>query len=204
MMAFSFQYVNEFSFKHKIKRALWNVCYVLLFRCTIPRLKIFNRWRNLLLRMWGTKTYYKTVFFPSTHIWAPWNLSTGCSVAIDKEVDIYNMAPINIGHLVSISRRAFLCTSTHDIIDIKRRLVYKPITIGNGVWIGAEAYVGPGVTIGDGAVVAARAVVTKDVPAWTVVGGNPAKIIKERQVEKEKWLEAFGQLEKTYPINHNK
>nr|WP_220367623.1 DapH/DapD/GlmU-related protein [Prevotella sp. Rep29] len=154
--------------------------------------------------MWGTKTYYKTVFFPSTHIWAPWNLSTGCSVAIDKEVDIYNMAPINIGHLVSISRRAFLCTSTHDIIDIKRRLVYKPITIGNGVWIGAEAYVGPGVTIGDGAVVAARAVVTKDVPAWTVVGGNPAKIIKERQVEKEKWLEAFGQLEKTYPINHNK
>ena len=154
-MAFSFQYVNEFSFKHKIKRALWNVCYVLLFRCTIPRLKIFNRWRNLLLRMWGTKTYYKTVFFPSTHIWAPWNLSTGCSVAIDKEVDIYNMAPINIGHLVSISRRAFLCTSTHDIIDIKRRLVYKPITIGNGVWIGAEAYVGPGVTIGDGAIVVA-------------------------------------------------
>ena len=199
-MAFSFQYVNEFSFKHKIKRALWNVCYVLLFRCTIPRLKIFNRWRNLLLRMWGTKTYYKTVFFPSTHIWAPWNLSTGSSVAIDKEVDVYNMAPINIGHLVSISRRAFLCTSTHDIIDIKRRLVYKPITIGNGEWIGAEAYIGPGVTIGDGAVVAARAVVTKDVPAWTVVGGNPAKVIKERQVEKEKWLEAFKQLEQTFPI----
>ncbi len=72
------------------------------------------------------------------------------------------------------------------------------------MWIGAEAYIGPGVTIGDGAVIAARAVVVKDVPAWTVVGGNPAKVIKERPANKSEWEAAFAELEETYPIKGNK
>lgn len=55
-----------------------------------------------------------------------------------------------------------------------------PIVIGNDVWIGAKAVILAGVTIGDGAVIAAGAVVTKDVDAYTVVGGIPAKKIKER------------------------
>ena len=53
-----------------------------------------------------------------------------------------------------------------------------PIRVGNDVWIGANATVLPGVTVGDGAVIAAGAVVTRDVPPMTVVGGVPAKIIK--------------------------
>ena len=55
-------------------------------------------------------------------------------------------------------------------------------TIGDGVWIGARAIILPGVTIGEGAVVAAGAVVTKDVDPWAVVGGNPAKFIKKREL----------------------
>lgn len=57
--------------------------------------------------------------------------------------------------------------------------------VGNDVWIGMEAMVMPGVKIGDGAVVAARSVVTKDIPPYTVVGGNPAKVIKERYTPEE-------------------
>ena len=53
-----------------------------------------------------------------------------------------------------------------------------PVIIGNNVWIGDKATILPGVTIGDGVVVAANAVVTKDVPAYSVVGGNPARILK--------------------------
>lgn len=53
-------------------------------------------------------------------------------------------------------------------------------TIGNDVWFGHESIVIPGVTIGDGAIIGARAVVTKDVPPFTIVGGNPAKIIRKR------------------------
>ena len=122
-------------------------------------------------------------------------------MAIDEQVDLYNVAPITMGHMVSISRRAFLCTASHDISDVGRPLKTAPITIGNGVWIGAEAYIGPGVTIGDGVVIAARAVVVKDVTAWTVVGGNPAKVIKERPVNKAEWEAAFAELEQTFPTN---
>lgn len=65
----------------------------------------------------------------------------------------------------------------------KRRIVSKgPVVIGNNVWIGDKATILPGVTIGDGAVVAANAVVTKDVPAYSVVAGNPARIIKRNNI----------------------
>ena len=196
MKAYKF-YKNEFSLKQKCARGLWGVVYVLLFRPTFARFYPCQLWRNLLLRIFGTKTWYQALYFPTTRIWAPWNLKTGRSVAIDEHVDLYNVAPITMGHMVSISRRAFLCTASHDISDVGRPLKTAPIKIGNGVWIGAEAYVGPGVTIGDGAVIAARAVVVKDVPAWTVVGGNPAKVIKERPVNRGEWEAAFSELEET-------
>lgn len=57
--------------------------------------------------------------------------------------------------------------------------------IGNDVWVGMEAMIMPGVKIGNGAVVAARSVVTKDIPPYTVVGGNPAKVIKKRFSDEE-------------------
>lgn len=61
----------------------------------------------------------------------------------------------------------------------QRKITTKgPVVIGRNVWIGDKATILPGVTIGDGAVIAASAVVTKVVPAYSVVGGNPAKIIK--------------------------
>lgn len=64
-------------------------------------------------------------------------------------------------------------------------LPYKGDTVvGNDVWLGYDALVMPGVQIGDGALVAARAVVTKDVPAYAVVGGNPAKVVKQRFPDK--------------------
>ena len=56
--------------------------------------------------------------------------------------------------------------------------ITKPIVVGNNVYIGNNVIILPGVTIGDGAVIAANAVVTKDVPAYSVVGGNPARVIK--------------------------
>ena len=58
--------------------------------------------------------------------------------------------------------------------------VRKKVTIGNDVWIGAQAIILPGVTVADHAVVAAGALVTKDVNSWEVVGGNPAKVIGSR------------------------
>ncbi|MBC2851739.1 CatB-related O-acetyltransferase [Cetobacterium sp. 8H] len=83
--------------------------------------------------------------------------------------------------------------------------------IGNDVWIGTEALIMPGISIGDGAIVAARAVVTKDVPAYTVVGGNPATIIRKRFSESEishlldiKWWEwSIEKINEALPLINN-
>ena len=72
-----------------------------------------------------------------------------------------------------------LATVNHALEPVKcRRNRYAPIRIGENVWIGSNATILPGVTLGDWAVVAAGAVVTKDVPPMTVVGGVPARVLR--------------------------
>jgi len=73
-------------------------------------------------------------------------------------------------------------TAMDKLIDLPSR---GDTIIGNDVWIGYDSLIMPGVKIGDGAIVAARSVVVKDVPAYTIVGGNPAGIIKQRFSEAE-------------------
>ena len=135
-----------------------------------------------LLRKFGLQGGERTCIYPNVKIWAPWNISLGRFVAIDDEVNLYSVDKITIGSKVAISREAFICTASHDITKPNRPLVTAPITICDGVWIGARAIILPGVTVGEGAVVAAGAVVTKDVEPFTVVGGNPAKFIKKREM----------------------
>ena len=64
----------------------------------------------------------------------------------------------------------------------KIHLVTAPIIIEDQAWIAADVFIGPGVTIGQGAVIGARSAVFKDVEPWTIVGGNPAKLIKKREI----------------------
>ena len=85
-----------------------------------------------------------------------------------------------IGENVSISPGTWLVTGTHDINDPDFAVSFKPIVIGNYVWIGVRATVLGGVTIGDGAIVMAGAMVTRDVPAYAVVGGVPARVVGQR------------------------
>lgn len=88
---------------------------------------------------------------------------------------------ITIGQYVGFGQQVMILTETHTIGTPEYRsgqLTPKPVTIGDGCWIGARATILPGVTIGPGAVVAAAAVVTKDVRPHTIVGGVPAKELK--------------------------
>lgn len=100
-------------------------------------------------------------------------------------VDLYNFAPIHIGKNTCVSQRVWLCTGTHDYSDKAFPLVSFPITIGDNVWVAAEAFVCPGVTVNDGAVIGARSVVTKDIPAWTVCAGNPCEPIRLRVMKQD-------------------
>jgi len=97
----------------------------------------------------------------------------------NSNVKIRCTESITIGKNAAISHDVTIMDSDAHDMDYPGYRMTKPVVIGNNVWIGSRAMILKGVKIGDGAVVAAGAVVTKDVPANTVVAGSPAKIIKE-------------------------
>lgn len=91
---------------------------------------------------------------------------------------------LHIGNNVNIGAQARLYTMEHDIADAFFSAIGEPTYIGDWVYIASRVTVLPGVTVGEGAVVAAGAVVTKGVKPWTMVGGVPARFIKNRPVVK--------------------
>ena len=111
----------------------------------------------------------------------PENLSLGDGVIIGDEVVIGAGDAIRLGDHVRLSRGVIIETSGLDFAARQPPYehISKAITIGAGVWVGSRAIILGGVTIGDNAVIAAGAVVTRSVPANTIVAGNPAVVVKE-------------------------
>lgn len=114
----------------------------------------------------------------------------GENASIGEFNHITSTNKIHIGDNLLTGRWVTITDNSHGTTDVEslkicpvmRPVVSKgAVVIGNNVWIGDKATILPGVTIGDGAVIAANSVVTKDVPAYSVVAGNPAKIIKQTQ-----------------------
>ncbi len=136
--------------------------------------------RASLLRLFGAKVGERVHIYPSAVIYFPWTITVGNESAIGEDALVYSLGAITIGERVTISQRSHLCAGTHDYTRRDMQLVRLPITINDDAWICADAFVGPGVVIHRGAVVGARAAVFRDVDAWTVVGGNPARFIKQR------------------------
>ncbi|MDP0499898.1 MAG: DapH/DapD/GlmU-related protein [Verrucomicrobiota bacterium JB022] len=123
---------------------------------------------------------------PSTTIFAPFHINVGIFTQLGRNVFInhacvfLDMGGITIEDEVKIGPRVNVLTEGHPLDPSQRRtLQVAPVVIRRNAWIGANATILPGVTIGENAVVAAGAVVTKDVPANTAVGGVPAKVLKE-------------------------
>lgn len=179
----SLRYRNELPLRNRLARVAWNIVWLLLFRPT-PRWAL-NGWRRSVLRLFGARLAKVVVIRPSCRIWAPWNLTMGPVSCLGDRVDCYCVAPITLGAKVTVSQDSFLCSASHDIGTLARELVSAPIVIENHAWVAARAFVGPGVRIGQGAVVGACAVVTKDVAPWTVVAGNPARVVKKRVIRED-------------------
>ena len=155
------------------------MCYVLVFRLT-PR--PLHGLRAALLRAFGARLGKACHVYPRARIWAPWNLVMDDHACLADDVNCYTMARITIGKNAIVSQGAHLCTGTHDFEDPNFQLYAKPITIGARAWVCTEAFVGPGVHVGEGAVLGARAVATRDLPAWTVCAGNPCRPIRKREI----------------------
>ena len=127
-----------------------------------------------LLRAFGAKIGNGVVIKPRVNVHFPWRLEVGAHSWIGEEVFILNFDPVRIGSQACVSQRVFLCTGNHDFRDEKFSFRSAPISVGDGAWVGASVFVGPGVEIGDEAVVTAGSVVLKSLPAGMVCGGNPA------------------------------
>lgn len=135
--------------------------------------------REIMSRLIGKKVDDTFRLFPPFYTDFGKNISIGKDVFINSGCHFQDQGGITIGDGSLIGHNVVLATINHDLLPSqKRKNHYAPITIGSNVWIGSNAVILPGITIGEWAVVAAGAVVTKDVPPYTVVGGTPAKIIK--------------------------
>lgn len=172
-------YHNRHSLKSKLARVLWNIAWLILFRPT-PRGNLFRPWRIALLKLFGARVCWSSNVLPSCRIWQPWNLTMGAYACLSEGVDCYTVDKVSVGDQATVSQGVKFCTAGHDISSKVMELTYAPINIGANAWVAGWSIILPGVTIGEGAVVAAGAVVTKDVEPWTVVGGNPARVIKKR------------------------
>lgn len=121
--------------------------------------------RHVKLSAWGTDQKAK--------------ISIGDRTYIGDRTEIHAGAHVSIGNDTVIAWD--VCIMDRDYHKLNADMeVYKPVTIGNHVWIGCHSIILKGITVGDGAVVAAGSVVTHDVPPGALVGGNPARIIKEQ------------------------
>lgn len=178
----SYKYEDSIETNQKIKRLIWNIFYYMFFRSN-PNF-LFNNWRIFLLKLFGAKIGKGCVIYPTSRIWEPWNLEMGDFSVIAEDVDCYCVDKIIIGSKVAISQRSYICTASHDISSLKRPLTTAPIIIKDHAWICAESFIGPNCIIEEGSIVAARSVVTKNTEKYSVVGGNPAKFIKDRIINK--------------------
>jgi putative colanic acid biosynthesis acetyltransferase WcaF len=170
---------RKYGMRVQVARVLWGLA-TFVFRLS-PR-PLWG-WRRVLLRAFGARIGAEVHVYPTARITMPWNIEIGELAAVGDNAIIYALGAIRIGARATISQGAHLCAGTHDWRNPEMPLLTPPITIGEQVWICADAFIGPGVSIGDRAIVGARAVAMRSVPADAIVVGNPAAVVSSRTSE---------------------
>lgn len=163
------------------------VSYEMIMRLlfSLPRFRIINFLKSNFLKLFGAKVGKKVVYYPGVWISPPSKIVIGNDVDLALNVLITTGGGVYIGDRTLIGYGTKILSSNHIIPDKSKKIFYsghesKKVTIRNDVWIGANCIILPGVVVGEGAVVAAGSVVTKNVRAFSIVAGVPAKVIKER------------------------
>lgn len=138
-----------------------------------------------MLRAFGAKVSMSASIHPSAKIDYPWRLTMGERSSLGEKSWAYCLNSITIGENCCIGKDVYLLTGSHDISSPNFNLVTKPITIGDGVWVATGSTVLPGINLGNMTVVGAGSVVVKSTEDNDVIGGNPAKFIKKREIKDE-------------------
>lgn len=156
---------------------LWWFVDATLFR-TSPQFAY--RFRRFLLRLFGARIGSGVLVRPTCRITYPWKVSVGENSWVGDDVVLYSLGDIRIGANSVISQRSYVCAADHDYRHSDFPIRARPIVVGDGVWVAADVFLGPGVTVGDGAVVGARSSVFSDLPSNMICTGSPCEPKKVR------------------------
>lgn len=141
---------------------------------------------DYLSQIIGRKVDESVTLLPPFYVDFGKNIRIGKRCWIQQGCTFFDRGGITIGNDVFIAPKVNLITINHDSDPENRSATYgRPIVIEDKVWIGINSTILPGVTVGYGSIVGANSVVTHDVSPYTVVGGNPAKFIKEIRLKKQ-------------------
>jgi putative colanic acid biosynthesis acetyltransferase WcaF len=160
--------------RSKAFEMVWYLVKCLFFLSPLPWP---TKMKCAILRAFGAKVGEGVNIKPRVNIHFPWKLELGDWCWLGEEVFLLNFEPIRIGSHACISQRVFLCGGNHDYRDPAFRYRNGTIEVGEGAWVGAQCFVGPGVEIGDEAVCAAGSIITKNLSSNHIYAGNPAKVI---------------------------
>jgi putative colanic acid biosynthesis acetyltransferase WcaF len=167
---------SPWSVRERMAMLLWEFCWTFFCGWT-P--KPFNRWRLFWLRLFHARIDGTPFVHQRARIQIPWNVTLHDRSCLGDRANLYSLGEIEIGARAIIAQEAYLCAGTHDLTVAHVPLQVAKITVGKDVFVGARAFVLPGISLGIGAIVGACSVVTKNVPAQTLVAGNPARPIRE-------------------------
>jgi len=159
------------------KRLIWHYVNGLIFK---SGLFPFYGIKVSILRLFGAKIGKGVLIKPYVNIKYPWFLEIGDQVWIGEQVWIDNLGTVKIGSHVCISQGAYLLTGNHNYKSVFFDLMVKPITLEDGVWIGAKAVVCPGIICKTHSILSVGSILSSNTEAYGIYRGNPALKIADR------------------------
>lgn len=146
----------------------------------------FSGSRKFILRIFGAKIGKGVVIKPSVNVKYPWKLEIGDYVWIGEHVWIDNLSKVTIQSNVCISQGALLLCGNHNYKKSTFDLIIGEIKLEEGVWIGAKAIVTPRIVCFSHAILTAGSVATSNLQAYGIYQGNPAVLIRQREIQNPK------------------
>jgi acetyltransferase-like isoleucine patch superfamily enzyme len=172
--------LRELTFSEKVHEG-FSTFWLLIVINEFVQMLPFHNVRLSFYRKRGMKIGKDSYIFRNCELLQLDKISIGHNCLIGFNCRLDGRGVLKIGNNVNISSHTIFETGSHDFTTFEDR--FQPINVKDNVWIGTRALILQGVTIGEGAVVAAGAVVTKNVPEYTIVGGVPAKVMGQRPRE---------------------
>lgn len=171
------KYTADLKNTTRVKLLIWKSIDSLFFKTTPS---ILNFWRIFLLRMCGAKIGKGCYIGPKVTILMPWNLVMGNHSSLDDYCYVKNTTPIVFADFVSVGVFCHFVPDGHDVTTRNFASIRKSIFVDNGVFIGADSYIGMGVRIGEFSVVGQKSMVLKSIPSNSIAYGSPAQVVRKR------------------------